>query len=129
MCVFSTHSVVKDPPFSKLDLISCRNLLIYMDTDLQDRILKNFHYALSPDGISFLGPAEGVTRHSKLFGALDKKHRIFQRLSAEVTLPDASLSSPTPPGRRQPVAASAIVQDTDRICIANGARPERVRRA
>ncbi|MGB8632251.1 MAG: chemotaxis protein CheB, partial [Xanthobacteraceae bacterium] len=89
MCVFSTHSVVKDPPFSKLDLISCRNLLIYLDTDLQDRILKVFHYALKPDGILFLGPAEGVTRHSKLFGTLDKKHRIFRRLSAEITLPDA----------------------------------------
>ena len=56
MCIFSTHSVVKDPPFSKLDLISCRNLLIYMGTDLQDRILKTFHYALNPDGILFLGP-------------------------------------------------------------------------
>jgi two-component system, chemotaxis family, CheB/CheR fusion protein len=115
MCIFSMHSVVKDPPFSKLDLISCRNLLIYMDADLQDRILKTFHYALNPNGILFLGPAEGVTRHSKLFGALDKKQRIFQRLSAEVTLPDTSLSSPTQPGRRQPVAPSAIVQDTDRM--------------
>jgi two-component system, chemotaxis family, CheB/CheR fusion protein len=114
MCIFSTHSVIKDPPFSKLDLISCRNLLIYMDTDLQDRILKNFHYALNPDGILFLGPAEGVTRHSKLFGALDKKHRIFQRLSADVRLPDA-LSSPTHPAFRPAVAASAIVQDTDRM--------------
>ena len=114
MCVFSTHSVVKDPPFSKLDLLSCRNLLIYMDTDLQDRILKTFHYALNPDGILFLGPAEGVTRQSKLFGALDKKHRIFQRLSADVTLTDA-LHSPTHPALRPQVAASAIVQDTDRM--------------
>jgi two-component system, chemotaxis family, CheB/CheR fusion protein len=114
MCIFSTHSVIKDPPFSKLDLISCRNLLIYMDTDLQDRILKDFRYALNPDGILFLGPAEGVTRHSKLFGALDKKHRIFQRLSADVRLPDA-LSSPTHPAFRPAVAASAIVQDTDRM--------------
>lgn len=115
MCIFSTHSVVKDPPFSKLDLISCRNLLIYLDTDLQDRILKIFHYSLKPDGILFLGPAEGVTRHSKLFGALDKKHRIFQRLSAEITLPDAPLSSPMLPASRRSTAASAIVQDTDRM--------------
>ena len=115
MCIFSTHSVVKDPPFSKLDLISCRNLLIYLDTDLQDRILKTFHYALKPDGILFLGPAEGVTRHSKLFGALDKKHRIFQRLSAEITLPGAPLSSPTLPMLRRTAAASAIIQDTDRM--------------
>jgi two-component system, chemotaxis family, CheB/CheR fusion protein len=57
MCVFSIHSVVKDPPFSKLDLISCRNLLIYMDADLQDRVLRTFHYALTPSGILFLGPS------------------------------------------------------------------------
>lgn len=112
MCIFSTHSLVKDPAFSKLDLISCRNLLIYMDTDLQDRILKTFHYALNSDGILFLGPAEGVSRQSKLFGALDKKQRVFQRLSADVTLPGA-LYSPTP--STSPVVASAIVQDTDRM--------------
>jgi len=112
MCVFSTHSVVKDPPFSKLDLISCRNLLIYMDTDLQDRVLKTLHYALKPDGILFLGPAEGVTRQSRLFETLDKKHRIFQRLAAEVTLP---APSPKLPALRDRAAASATLHDTDRI--------------
>ena len=112
MCVFSTHSVVKDPPFSKLDLISCRNLLIYMDTDLQDRVLKTFHYALNPDGMLFLGPAEGVTRQSRLFETLDKKYRLFRRLAAEVTLPP---SSPTLPALRHPAAPSAVPQDTDRL--------------
>jgi two-component system, chemotaxis family, CheB/CheR fusion protein len=62
MCVFSVHSVLKDPPFSRLDLLSCRNLLIYMDADLQDRVLRTFHYALKPDGFLFLGPSEGVSR-------------------------------------------------------------------
>ena len=112
MCVFSTHSVVKDPPFSKLDLISCRNLLIYMDADLQDRVLKTFHYALNPDGILFLGPAEGVARQSRLFETLDKKHRVFRRLAAEVTLPPPS---PSLPALRHPAAPSQIPQDTDRI--------------
>jgi two-component system, chemotaxis family, CheB/CheR fusion protein len=76
MCVFSIHSVVKDPPFSKLDLISCRNLLIYLDAELQDRVLRMFRYALNLHGILFLGPSEGVGRFTKAFRALDRKHRI-----------------------------------------------------
>jgi two-component system, chemotaxis family, CheB/CheR fusion protein len=103
---------VKDPPFSKLDLISCRNLLIYLDGDLQDRILRTFHYALRPNGILFLGPSEGVTRENKLFDTLDKKHRIFRRHAADIALPELSPSSvadiphrraeiPSPPQRRE----------------------------
>lgn len=92
ICVFSGHSVVKDPPFSKLDLLSCRNLLIYMNPDLQERVLKSFHYALRPDGILFLGPSEGTTRLTSAFVALDKKHRIFARLKSEMMLPQLSPS-------------------------------------
>ena len=87
MCVFSTHSLVKDPPFSKLDLISCRNVMIYLDEELQDRLMRAFHYALLPGGYLFLGTAESVTRNSRLFTALDKKHRILQRRDAGATLP------------------------------------------
>ena len=50
LCVFSVHSVIKDPPFSKLDLISCRNVLIYLNGDLQHRVMQTFHYALKPEG-------------------------------------------------------------------------------
>ncbi|HET6546136.1 MAG TPA: CheR family methyltransferase, partial [Rhodanobacteraceae bacterium] len=82
MCVFSPHDMVKDPPFSKLDLICCRNLLIYMKPELQDRVLRKFHYGLKPDGYLFLGQAESVSRHARLFGTADKKHRIFQRHDA-----------------------------------------------
>jgi two-component system, chemotaxis family, CheB/CheR fusion protein len=95
MCVFSTHSVVKDPPFSKLDLISCRNLLIYLETELQDRVIRTFHYALRPGGYLALGQSEGVTRNAKLFAAIDKKNRIFQRReTSTMALPELSLSSP-----------------------------------
>ena len=87
MCVFSTHSLVKDPPFSKLDLISCRNRMIYLDEELQARLMRAFHYALLPGGYLFLGTAESVTRNSRLFTALDKKHRILQRRDAGDTLP------------------------------------------
>lgn len=87
MCVFSTHSVLKDPPFSRLDLISCRNVLIYLEEELQDRLMRTFHYALLPGGYLFLGTSECVTRNSRLFTALDKKNRILQRRDAGGALP------------------------------------------
>ncbi len=91
MCVFSTHSIIKHPPFSKLDLISCRNLLIYLDADMQDRVMRTFHYALKPGGRLFLGSSESVTRATRLFGVADKKHRIFERREVDgPTLPDLS---------------------------------------
>jgi len=79
MCVFSPHSAIKDPPFSRLDLVSCRNLLIYMNPELQERLIKTFHYALKPDGFLLLGPSEGLGRNSNLFSVRDKKHRLYGR--------------------------------------------------
>jgi two-component system CheB/CheR fusion protein len=79
LCNFSPHSIVRDPPFSRLDLISCRNLLIYMDTDLQASIMPAFHYALVKGGILLLGSAETASRHDGLFEALDSAARIFVR--------------------------------------------------
>ncbi len=89
ICVFSIHSLVKDPPFSKLDLISCRNILIYLNGEVQEVVIRAFHYALRPDGILFLGPSEGVTRNGGQFNSLDAKHRIYQRheTSMPVRLP------------------------------------------
>jgi two-component system, chemotaxis family, CheB/CheR fusion protein len=113
MCVFSPHSVVKDPPFSKLDLISCRNLLIYMEAELQEHVLRTFHYALKPDGILFLGPSEGVTRLAKVFAPLDRKHRIYRRLEADVRLPELSLTPLR--AHDHPRGASAIPRGEDGI--------------
>ena len=79
LCTFSAHSLTRDPPFSRIDLVSCRNLLIYLDSDLQAAIIPAFHYALVPDGILLLGSAETVSRHDNLFEALDRSHRIFRR--------------------------------------------------
>src|SRR5260221_7075072 len=79
MCIFSPHSVLRDPPFSRLDLISCRNLLIYLKAELQSRLIPIFHYALRTDGILFLGLSETIARHGALFAPLDKQHRIFKR--------------------------------------------------
>ncbi|HEX8447232.1 MAG TPA: CheR family methyltransferase [Sphingomonas sp.] len=80
MCIFSQHNLIKDAPFSKLDLISCRNLLIYLDLDLQNRVIPLFHFALLPDAYLFLGNSENVTRHSKLFAPIDRRCRIFRRI-------------------------------------------------
>ena len=79
LCTFSTHSLVKDPPFSRMNLVSCRNLLIYMDVDLQAAVIPAFHYSLAPGGVLLLGSAETIVRHDDLFAALEKEHRIFLR--------------------------------------------------
>jgi two-component system CheB/CheR fusion protein len=81
LCVFSEHSVLKDPPFSKLDVLACRNVLIYFDHELQHHVMQTFHYALRPSGHLFMGPSESVVREAKLFTVIDKKHRILRRLN------------------------------------------------
>ena len=78
--VFSEHNVIKDPPFSKLDLVSCRNLMIYLDGDLQKKLIPLFHYALNPGGVLFLGTSETVGDQANLFVVLDRKAKLFQRL-------------------------------------------------
>jgi two-component system CheB/CheR fusion protein len=79
LVLFSTQDVIKDPPFSKLDLISCRNLLIYMDGDLQKKLIPLFHYVLKPDGMLFLGTSETVGEFDNLFSALNHKSKLYQR--------------------------------------------------
>jgi len=79
MLVFSEQNVIKDPPFSKLDLISCRNLLIYLGGDLQKKLIPLFHYALIPGGFLILGTSETVGEHGDLFAAMDRKQKIYQR--------------------------------------------------
>lgn len=79
LCIFSPHNLIKDPPFSRLDLLSCRNVLIYLEADLQKKLLPLFHYALNPSGYLFLGPSENIASRSELFRTIDQKHRIFQR--------------------------------------------------
>jgi two-component system CheB/CheR fusion protein len=79
LLVFSEQDVIKDPPFSKLDLISCRNLLIYMNSDLQKKIIPLFHYALSPGGRLFLGISETVGEFVQLFSVLDRHAKLYQR--------------------------------------------------
>lgn len=79
--VFSKHDVTKDPPFSKIDLLSCRNLLIYMGGELQKRLIPLFHYALNPDGLLFLGTSESVGDFSDLFSPLDRQAKLYRRIN------------------------------------------------
>ncbi len=87
MIRFSSHSLVKDPPFSRIDLVSCRNLLIYFDDRLQQAVLPLFHYALKPGGYLFLGPSESVGRFEQLFPPVDQHARLFERAPGPTTYP------------------------------------------
>jgi two-component system CheB/CheR fusion protein len=80
LLVFSEQDLGKDPPFSKLDLICCRNLLIYMGTSLQKRLMPIFHFALNPAGFLFLGSSESVSDSTELFKAVDRQAKIYARL-------------------------------------------------
>ncbi|HVN80095.1 MAG TPA: chemotaxis protein CheB, partial [Terriglobia bacterium] len=79
MVIFAKQDVLKDPPFSRIDLISCRNLLIYMGAELQKKLLPVFHYALNQDGYLFLGNSETIGEFLELFAAVDKKWKLYQR--------------------------------------------------
>ena len=80
LCIFAVQDVTRDPPFSRMDLISCRNLLIYLGVPLQKKVLAAFHYALNQDGYLLLGSSESVEAGSEAFRQIDKKHKLYSRL-------------------------------------------------
>src|SRR5437870_8751693 len=79
ICTFARQNITADPPFSRLDLISCRNVLIYLSPELHKRCIPQFHYALNPDGYLILGPAESVGMYDELFKLVDKKNKIYTK--------------------------------------------------
>ncbi|SNB45990.1 PAS domain S-box protein [Geobacter sp. DSM 9736] len=85
MVVFAHHSLIKDPPFSRLDLLVCRNFLIYLNPEMQKRLISLFHQVLRPSGFLFLGSSESTGRSCDLFAPLDKKWKIFKRLEGSRT--------------------------------------------
>jgi len=109
--LFASHNVLRDPPFSRLDLVSCRNLLIYLNRDVQARVLEMFHFALKPGGYLFLGGSESAESLADFFIPVDKKNRIYRaRATARTMGSGAQLPSQTsrlpesiqrPPVRRQ----------------------------
>jgi two-component system, chemotaxis family, CheB/CheR fusion protein len=113
MLVFSEQDVTKDPPFSKLDLISCRNLLIYMGGDLQKRLIPLFHYALNPGGFLFLGTSETIGESADLFVTVDRKGRLYQRKEDLAGAPHVALGQITPPMTRHEGVYPTVSTRTD----------------
>jgi two-component system CheB/CheR fusion protein len=127
LCVFARQNVVDDPPFSRIDLISCRNLLIYLDPALQKKVMTLFHYALKPGGYLLLGPSETVGASSELFSPIDKRLRIFSKkllpgrnIASLLDHPDRLPQVPIPrkmmPSVEQP-ESERLLQEADRIAM------------
>ena len=96
LCVFVKHDLARDPPFSKLDLVSCRNVLIYFDQVLQKRVVRTFHYALNQPGYLLLGRTENISGFSHVFSATDKSSKVFARTAVASTLEFAPRSEVHP---------------------------------
>ena len=113
LVIFAPQNVLKDPPFTKLDMVSCRNLLIYVKSAAQERLLSLFHYALKPEGILFLGSSEGLNGLDDHFRVLSKKWRLFARKATAMhnTLPDG-FATPTVRDEKSQMSATAAVART-----------------
>jgi two-component system, chemotaxis family, CheB/CheR fusion protein len=135
LCVFARQDVAKDPPFSNLDLISCRNFLIYVQPELQEKIISTLHYALNPSGFLLLGSAESAASYALMFTPLNKKNKIYskkvgnhrqQRTFKTTRTPiQASVS---PPAKAQPIRRASkneaeLQQLADRIVLKECAPP------
>ncbi|HVQ14296.1 MAG TPA: chemotaxis protein CheB, partial [Vicinamibacterales bacterium] len=101
--VFARQNVISDPPFSRMDVISCRNLLIYFEPELQKRVFPVFHYALKPGGFLCLGASESIGAFTELFEPLDKKHKIFAKRAA----PTTTFRSPAGKHGGRPITSAA----------------------
>ena len=135
LCVFARQDVTKDPPFSNLDLISCRNFLIYVQPELQERIIWTLHYALNPSGFLLLGNAESAASYPQMFTPLSKKSKIYskkngnhhqQRMLKTSRAPIQATASPVT--KAQPVSRASqneaeLQQIADRIVLKECAPP------
>ncbi|HET6229368.1 MAG TPA: CheR family methyltransferase [Longimicrobiaceae bacterium] len=108
--VFALHNLLRDPPFSRLDLIVCRNVLIYLQADVQREVVELFHYALRPDGVLLLGTAETLSR-SELFRVADKEHHLYARRNA----PRGALRLPALPISGRPLPHPARIEPPARV--------------
>jgi two-component system CheB/CheR fusion protein len=105
MIIFATQNLIQDPPFTHVDLISCRNLLIYLNAEAQKAIFPQFHYALNPNGFLCLGASESIGNFDDLFVSIDKKWKIYQRKNTRTSFPLARISQ-FPASVREPSKAS-----------------------
>ena len=123
MCVFAKQNMIKDAPFSKLDLISCRNVLIYLGPVLQKRMIPIFHYGLKPDGFLMLGSSETVGGFSDLFAPIDKKCKIYSKLeiagrkALEFPMHGREAEEPEPPKPSREWSEGEVLREADRIVL------------
>lgn len=123
MCVFATHNLAADPPFSQLDLVSCCNVLIYLQPALQQKLLRTFHYALKPGGYMLLGTSETIGSSRSLFGYIGKEHKIYLRKEGVTPLllekkPAATISKSAPPAKQtEESPESDIAQVVNRLLL------------
>ena len=128
MIVFARHNLVSDPPFLRLDLVSCRNVLIYFDAPLQAKVLQTFNFGLAKDGYLFLGRSESVTQAEQLFIPIDRRERLFRKSGEPFTPPSYPPGGPLrSPGQRRErkfeLLLAALVEHfgaTAVLCDANG---------
>src|SRR6266487_2581854 len=113
MCIFAKHNVLVDPPFSRLDMVSCRNMLIYLEPVLQQHLIPTLHYALKPAGVMLLGGSESTTAFTPLFEPIDVKHRIYAKKPTAVRLPTPLV--PRPLGARRVPDDAAVAQELRRF--------------
>ncbi len=129
MCIFARQNVAKDPPFSKLDLISCRNVMIYFGPVMQRAVVPIFHYALRPSGCLLLGCSETISAFQDLFSLTDKKNKIYvrrtadKRVQVDFALSEKSPNLPIPARRIDNWSDNDILQEADRLALAKYAPP------
>jgi two-component system CheB/CheR fusion protein len=111
LCLFSKHDVTRDPPFAKLDLISCRNVLIYFSSLLQKRVIPIFHYALKPKGVLFLGKSEHPSGCAKMFSLEDKAYKIFSKVDIPTPISQSFPLSHYLPDRKEEIVIKAPARD------------------
>jgi two-component system CheB/CheR fusion protein len=127
-CIFARQNLTKDPPFSKVDLISCRNVLIYLDTVLQRRVMSVFHYALQPKGYLLLGSSETIGNYGELFTIIDRRHKIYQKEGSMGRLPLDLTRATLPQGvaqherfrgiEEEAAAVPNLFREADRVLLA-----------
>ncbi|MCW8860842.1 MAG: hypothetical protein OQK07_00280, partial [Rhodospirillales bacterium] len=109
MVVFANQDLVQDPPFVRVDAITCRNLLIYFKTGLQEKVFRIFHYALNPEGVLFLGQSESVGQNTNLFADINRKLKLFRKRDVPSAMPSTLSGTPLAalPSRRQMASSKA----------------------
>jgi two-component system CheB/CheR fusion protein len=113
--VFATQNAVMDPPFTNLDILTCRNLLIYLGPELQKRLLPLFHYSLKPGGVLMLGSAESIGSNTELFDPLEATARLFRRRANSLRVVDLEFPSRQAPGRSEAARSVAPEAGSDNL--------------